>query len=586
MYVISWAKLFYLPLLHGSSLTHFAGMPQAANFSESPATVVPDPQYLEVEPSHKDRLKREAEGLFAGVTLLNEMEPLEDIDEPDVRLSHDEMDLRAVRVVEEFLNRLRPGPSGEGIGCSWKYSDFYCERSFPCTSRDIEAHFRHCNRLQHFQVKEPFYEALEVFLEQPESKALIADLQKQCRIIQERLRSLPDIDDFLCQLESLPGGNLKCQRPKCADWERFECASDSIKNHFRRHHCSNFRGAFLSETIAKIDASIDSQLKRPKTASIMADILENSHIRSAIAKRISDFTNPRLKHSSGTESPSTEYNLEIQRPSWEQLRVLRTLRAKFIVHHRQFLQRTASSSSDGLQELRKSCRRYADLLDTGVLTFKAIMNDESPSSLKEIFAFISLSYAMAGTMQVRGKPVNFCLDSFEMECWRSSLASEKDGDIFDELVPLLWPGLNKIHEGLRSHRGFPFLACADIDRYLEVLSDPFASPLSYTAKRLLEASSSDENFCFSDWLSFPSSDASPLQSGECDSAGSPHDTWMRLPKIQPPADSSSRHVNTSGPFETQHTGPGGDETTLEQPQGLTQSVIFMQAISFLICEIF
>jgi hypothetical protein len=55
-------------------------MPREADFPESLPTVPLDLQHLDAKPSHYDRLKKEAEGLFAGVTLLNEMEPLEDRD--------------------------------------------------------------------------------------------------------------------------------------------------------------------------------------------------------------------------------------------------------------------------------------------------------------------------------------------------------------------------------------------------------------------------------------------------------------------------------------------------------------------------
>jgi hypothetical protein len=409
-------------------------MPEAGDFVESPPTVVPDLQFPEDVRSHHDRLNREAEGLFAGVNLLNVMEPLEDMDDS-------EDDFTANRIVGDFLRGLGPLPS-EGIQCPWVFGHINCEGRFPCTSRDIEDHIPHCQLFQPLQGSEHFYEDLEALLQQPESKNLVADLQRQCSIMKEALCSLPDIDDFLCRLEALPNGNLKCQQPKCADWEEIKPDFDLIKLHFRLYHRSNFRGAFCSGTIQETNAKINSQMKRPKTASIMANILENLPTRSAIAQRILDFTN-LPKHTSGIGNSSSKHQLQIQRPSWEQLRVLRTLRAKFVVHHRQFLQRTANSSSDRLQELRKSCRRHAELLDTGLLTFKAVTNNESPSSLKEIFAFISLSYAMAETMQVRGKPVEFCLDAVEMECWRICLDDWRDCEIFDELVSLLWPSPNK-----------------------------------------------------------------------------------------------------------------------------------------------
>jgi hypothetical protein len=115
-------------------------------------------------------------------------------------------------------------------------------------------------------------------------------------------------------------------------------------------------------------------------------------------------------------------------------------------------------------------------------------------------------------------------------------------------------------------------------------SGALASPLHYTAERLLKASSSDENFCFSDWLNFSNSDVSPFQPKEFDSIRSPHTTWPSLQKIHTPPDSGPCHVDFNSPFETPDTGQGRDDTILEQPQVLLESVVFKQAISFLICE--
>jgi hypothetical protein len=569
--VAQFLKVFYL--------TVFSVMPQARNLSGSPPTVPPDPQYLNAEPSHRDRLKREAEGLFAGITLLNEMEPLEDIDEPNVGRSHDKTN--TTQVFKKFLSQLRPAYSGEGIYCPYCILRSFSGDGFPCTSRDIQDHFWLCRFLLGLRVAvEPFYEAFEAFLEQLESKNHIENLQQQCKIIQDGLHSLPDIDDFLCQLEYLPDGKVKCQRPECANLDGFKPYSSSIKTHFVLYHCANFEGALWWKTSEKIASSIESQMQRPKTASIMAKMLENVQIGIPIAHRISDLTYPRLKYPSETKGLSIAHSLE-KKPSWEQLQVLRTLRAKFIVHHRRFLQRTASSCSDGLQEFRRSCRRYADLLDTGLLTFKAIMNSESPLSVKEIFAFISLSYAMVGAMQAKGKPVNFCLDKDEMQRWRGSFLTRKDLDTFDELVPLLWPELNTYQEESFSD----FWNSSDRFYYKALIEGGF-SPLHYTAERLLEESSSDESFCFDDWLNFPNTDTSPFQRRKSDLAGSPHDTsWMRSPEIQPPPHSHSCHGNPSSPSEMQHDNSSEDRTTSEQLRCLAHTVIFMQAISFLICEI-
>ena len=80
-------------------LTILAAIPQADNFLESSLTALPDPQHVDAEPSRQERLMREAEGLFAGVTLLNEIEPLKDIDELNVGESQDSVDWVALEVI-------------------------------------------------------------------------------------------------------------------------------------------------------------------------------------------------------------------------------------------------------------------------------------------------------------------------------------------------------------------------------------------------------------------------------------------------------------------------------------------------------
>jgi hypothetical protein len=104
-------------------------------------------------------------------------------------------------------------------------------------------------------------------------------------------------------------------------------------------------------------------------------------------------------------------------------------------------------------------------------------------------------------------------------------------------------------------------------------------------ERLLEESSSDDTFRFEDWLNFPDNDALSNQPGKFDLAGSLHDTSWRSSGMQPQSDPYLRHGDTDTIFDTQNTDSGGDKTVLEQFQSLKLANLFMQAISFLICEI-
>jgi hypothetical protein len=352
-------------------------------------------------------------------------------------------------------------------------------------------------------------------------------------------------------------------------------------NHFRDFHCNNIEGAGRGGTPREISRRVDAQLQRPKTMLMIASVLDrNPCVQCALAKKISDFMCPSLKYDSEAESSNLAQSLEIEKPNWEQLRVLRTLRAKFILQHRCFLQRTAYSNSEGLQDLRKRCRRYADLLDTGLLTLKAVMNDNCPSSLKEVFAFISLSYAMAETMQTRGNSVEFYLEKVELCLWGLNILDFKDWLDYEKLISLLWPELELKLED------YDILLCF-LDHSAGTESISSILPMRSTAERFLQVSSIDEGFCFGNWLDLSAIDSSNFRPERSDSAGSPHATsWRRPPEIKLLSDSGTGHWNTRSSLEVQQTDWGEDKADPVQLQSLMQAVLFMQAISFLICKQF
>lgn len=507
------------------------------------------------------------------------MEPLQDVPIDQV---NEGMDSLITQVIKDFIDQLQPAYSGEGICCTRCASMLPCPQAvFPCTTGDIQAHLWVCDFLRDFMTEEPFHHTLEVYLEQPEEKARIDRLRKESMEIQEVLRSLPEIEDFLHRLRYLSGGNLKCEQPGCLKSEEFWPSYHGIVHHFRDFHCNNIEGAGMGGTPREILRRVDAQLQRPKTMLMIASVLDrNPCVQCALAKKISDFTCPGPKYDSEVENSNIAQMLEIQKPNWEQLRVLRTLRAKFILQHRRFLQQTAHSNSEGLQDLRKKCRRYADLLDTGLLTLKAVMNDKYPSSLKEVFAFTSLSYAMVETMQTRGKSVKFRLDKLELCLWAVNLPDLEDWFDYEKLISLLWPEL-ELDDEVYSNLGHLFDHLDGVESISSVL------PMRSTAERFLQVSSIDEDFCFSDWLDLSVIDSSVSQPEISYSAGSSHDSsWRRPLEIKLPLDSGTSYWNTRSSLEVQQTDWGEDKTKPVQLQSLTQTVLFMQAISFLICKQF
>jgi hypothetical protein len=93
------------------------------------------------------------------------------------------------------------------------------------------------------------------------------------------------------------------------------------------------------------------------------------------------------------------------------------------------------------------------------------MNNNTPSTLKEIIAFTNIAYVIVETMQLKGKLVKFNLHYSEMRIWRRVLESERDRQIFDKLGQLLWPDLNELpptewETSCSSHRE-PRYTCLD-----------------------------------------------------------------------------------------------------------------------------
>jgi hypothetical protein len=215
------------------------------------------------------------------------------------------------------------------------------------------------------------------------------------------------------------------------------------------------------------------------------------------------------------------------------------------------------------------------------------MNDENPSSLKEIFAFISLSYAMTGTMNSRGKTATFCLDSRERSRWSEPLESSLDHEAFNDLLKLMWPDLFKEDREISCYSSF-YRRSFDWYTYnFDWTVSNFGStqsPLRSTADRLLLESSSDEKFRFSDWLKFSDPDLSTIQLENHDlvgSLGSPSELFSV-------GTTESRNPYDPGPYQRNTHSPETPPESSDSPaafsllQSLAQTVLFMQALQFLI----
>lgn len=540
----------------------------------------------------KADLSCEAEGLFAGVTLLEEVEP---VWEPTTRKWNDWFRVDdCAELACKFLHSLRPSKLGDGIRCVLGAHRGYgglCDRSTSCTADGIRKHFMNCVLAYHMDI--PRDVALSAIVDNPNIVAHLLALQWQCQIIRENPISTPSIDDFLGTLAySTNAHSVICPHPGCPDNVQFgpedlrrtksEEASP-LQLHFRRFHCSNFDGAYDSDMMRFLDGSIQAQCSRPATQATLdemsarlsraraddtyAVLLANGFfgrptddrqqtpalVQQAIlderAQQNSTRTWARRSTSSNDSSDQLlgSTNTELRMPRWEQLRVLRSLRARFILHHRRFLQLTAASDDSDVSGLAERLKSYRPLLQTGLLTLRAVLNGEKLFSLDELLGFVGLTFAMAETMKAKGKNVDFCQDSLEMLGWQACLRSDAEMNTFGEVIHLMWPQLATFlrHDLYRDILDFSLRDCAN---------------------ELLQVSSTDNDFRFSDWLyamdSEPSSQLENMLNGE-----------------------SQREILPTEPSDTDTVSNQGSH--LGVPDGrnsLTQTALCLLAIKFLLCE--
>jgi hypothetical protein len=124
-----------------------------------------------------------------------------------------------------------------------------------------------------------------------------------------------------------------------------------------------------------------------------------------------------------------------QSSQWE---AMRKLRRKFHSRHAEFLHR-ASNSSTELRRFGRHCPHPKDLLDEGILTYRDILQGQPPTTLRGVFAFVSLSYAMDDVMRSENMQSSFSPSEVDFLLWRSSIEDSEEKLVFDQITALIWP---------------------------------------------------------------------------------------------------------------------------------------------------
>ena len=162
----------------------------------------------------------------------------------------------------------------------------------------------------------------------------------------------------------------------------------------------------------------------------------------------SGFRGPKISGLSvPNEFASTKSRSICRKPNEEQWRNLRKLRSDCQILHSKILNVISKRGCTihmlkqraVFQRLRVECRSASGFLNAGILTFKDILQKKVPSKLKEVLAFISLSFIMSETLQSKGHATNSATFFQGLPQWRRAISAEREREAFDELIFIIWP---------------------------------------------------------------------------------------------------------------------------------------------------
>ena len=400
----------------------------------------------------------------------------------------------------------------------------------------------------------------------------------------------PNFKAFLRKLRPSRRGFIECRSCREKRDGEFLPGRGSIGDHFRLCHLGNIQHADKTQLKDQVQKAIEDLMNAPQTKDIICQLLTRCEEVQAKrgkgaerdAAREEEYTpldDGRTKRAEELDERRSHrvalYQRNNRMPQWA---VLRELRKKFYQQHRQFRQYAASAGPPIIRPFAKRCRRPGGLLRLGIVTFRKILRRRAPTTLLQVFAFISLSYAMAAVMHDRGVQVEFTPNVSDFFTWRQSIRRESKWPIFDQIVAtwFRWldpsPGLCGWFNSLPVQSDAP-LESYTVSRILDILAEKHPQPdqlvqtsMKEVIMRLIKAGSADEAFNFSAFLHI-NRPSTTDQSG------------TQLPVQQGTSDAASR--------DQRDTSSGGNEVRVAK-HGMAVSVrgtvMFIRAQLFMICE--
>jgi hypothetical protein len=128
---------------------------------------------------------------------------------------------------------------------------------------------------------------------------------------------------------------------------------------------------------------------------------------------------------------------------WDSSRSLRNTRNEL---HRHIMYKLCKASCNfhrfkqraTIRRLRQDCKSPSKFLNAGILTFRNIIRNQVPSTLKDVLAFVCLSSIMSEVLHSKGS-ITHPVDYFQsFPNWREAVQDQSERVAFDELVPIIW----------------------------------------------------------------------------------------------------------------------------------------------------
>lgn len=304
----------------------------------------------------------------------------------------------------------------------------------------------------------PWLEDCSYLLQDPEVKTQLACLEQRWRIYQSIFESMEKLQGEVKCLQRECRGQSQIELSLCHIEGEFERLKERVDRELQNEQQANMPGRRTMQEFRRLERTW--QIKRPEI---------EANLKLAKAKRVKATVQRIL----GTPEACSS-----KRPKDEQWDSLRSLRSAWNDIHRHILSISSKGSRDShqfkqkaaIRRLRQQCKNSSSFFHTGILTLRDILRGQVPLTLKEVLAFVCLSYIMSEVLQSKGKmarPADF-FHGFPK--WRQAIRDQSEREAFDEVISLIWTEVS-IPSSLAPHQQdavnmnnfaeFPWLNLAD-----------------------------------------------------------------------------------------------------------------------------